>query len=342
LRISPKQGRINVAGGEGKAKKKKPPKIIDAKYFGNLKVGVIDKEICSHCSTCVAACPAKGIQPTRVIDFPNWEEDCTDCGFCIRVCPRWEYKPLKGIGDYIEVFAAKSSRFSGQDGGMVTEVLASAMEMGIIDSAVVTGKDDEWRPEAFVAKSVEELSKASGTKYSYSNVMPTLRKAGKASIGLVGTPCIVSGARKLQENMAKYKKNIKLVIGLFCTENFHYDDLRKFLESKSVDVSAVEKMDIVKGKFIVKPQDISFPVKEMDEIVPSGCKVCQDFAAIQSDISIGCVGAKDGYSAVIVRTETGKQVIDYIREKGHAEFDSANIKVIEKLVNFKIKIHPYP
>lgn len=325
-----------------KAKKKKPPKKIDVKYFGNLKAEVIDRGICSHCSTCVAACPAKGIQPTKVIDFPNWEEDCTDCGFCVSVCPRWNYKPLNGLGEYIEILAAKSNRFSGQDGGIVTEILAAAMEMGLIDSAIVVRRNEEWEPEAFVAKSVEELSLASGTKYSYANVMPALRKAGKVNAAIVGTPCIVSGARKLQENMLKYKRIIKLIVGLFCTENFHYDDLRRFLESKGVDISKVEKMDIKKGKFIVSPQGISFPVKEMDEIVPSGCKVCQDFAAIQSDVSVGSVGAKDGYSAVIVRTETAKRIIDYIREKGYASFEEANVKAIEKLTEFKVKIHPYP
>ncbi|AEA46557.1 Coenzyme F420 hydrogenase/dehydrogenase, beta subunit C-terminal domain [Archaeoglobus veneficus] len=329
--------------GEAKGKKKeKPPKIIDAKYFGNLKVAVIDKGICSHCSTCATACPAKGITTEGVIDFPNWEEDCTDCGFCIRVCPRWDYRPLNGLGEYIEIFAAKSNRFSGQDGGMVTEILASAMEMGIIEAAAVVRRDEEWKPAAFVAKSVEELVQASGTKYSYADVLPALRKAGKVSAAIVGTPCMVSGARKLQQNFAKYRNNIRLVVGLFCTENFYYEDLRRFLESKGIDISRVEKMDIKKGKFIVSPQGVSFPVKEMDEIVPSGCKVCQDFAAVESDVSIGSVGASDGFSAVIVRSEVAKQIVDYIREKGYATFEDAKVELIEKLVNFKIKIHPYP
>ncbi|MFQ6118857.1 MAG: Coenzyme F420 hydrogenase/dehydrogenase, beta subunit C-terminal domain, partial [Methanosarcinales archaeon] len=45
------------------------------------------------------------------------------------------------------------------------------------------------------------------------------------------------------------------------------------------------------------------------------CKVCQDFSAVESDVSVGSVGSKEGFSSVIVRKEVGKEIMDYILEK---------------------------
>ncbi len=327
-----------------------PEKRIKKKFFGNLKAEVIDKGLCSHCCTCVAICPVRGIVAgDKPIDFPTWVKDCVDCGACVRVCPRWDYKPLSGLGDYIEIFAAKSKRFVGQDGAMVTEITASALEMGLIDVALFVGRDESWRTQVVMIKSVEQLydRKITGTKYSYAELIPALKDTVMRydAIGVVGTPCMVSGIRRLQENFKKFKR-VKLVIGLFCTENFYYHQLYDFLlKKKGIDLRNAVKTDIKKGEFIVTLKDgneISFSVKELDEIIPSGCKVCQDFSSVESDVSVGSVGSKAGFSTVIVRTDIAKRVTDYIREKGYAEFDEADVEAVKKLCDFKVKIHPYP
>jgi coenzyme F420 hydrogenase subunit beta len=320
-----------------KCEVKLPKKPLDLKYFGNLKAMVIDS-ICSHCATCTAICPVYGINAE--IDFPNWEEECIDCGVCVRLCPRWDYRPLSGLGKYVEIIAAKSNRFTGQDGGMVTEIMASALEMGLIDRAIFVGRDDEWKPMAVQIRKVNQLNdKLSGTKYSFANVISELRKAvfkTKKGVGVVGTPCIASGVRKLQEEIQSYR-NVKLTIALFCTENFHYHQLADFLQNKGVKLGKVLKMNITKGKFIVtmENEEISFGVKELDGIVPSGCKVCLDFAGVECDLSVGSVGSDVGFSTIIVRSEVGKDIIDYIKEREHATLGKVNVEAIQKLIEFK-------
>jgi coenzyme F420 hydrogenase subunit beta len=315
--------------------------LKDLKYFGNLKAKVIDS-ICSHCATCMAVCPVYGI--TEKQDFPNWEEECIDCGACIRVCPRWDYKPLSGIGSYVELIAARSNRFTGQDGGIATEIMASALEMELVERAVLVGRDDKWKPIAVQIRKVEQLSKSNlaGTKYSFANVMSELRKAvfrAKKGVGVIGTPCIVSGIRRLQEEVQSFKQKVKLVVALFCTENFHHHKLTDFLKDKGVDLSKAVKMDITKGKFIVKMEngEIGFAVKELDGIVAQGCKVCLDFSGVQGDISVGSVGSEVGFSTLVVRSKLGSSIIDYIKKKEHATFGKANLEPIQKLVKFKQK-----
>ncbi|WP_456330618.1 Coenzyme F420 hydrogenase/dehydrogenase, beta subunit C-terminal domain [Archaeoglobus sp.] len=320
------------------------------KYFGNLKAEVIDAGLCCHCAACASICPVNGITAGDApIDFPNWIKECVDCGACVKVCPRWDYTPKNGLGEYIEVTAARSKRFVGQDGAMVTEFTASALEMGLIDRAIFVARDSNWRTRVVTIKTPEQLydRKITGTKYSYADVLPALKDAVLKSeaVGFVGTPCMVTAVRKMQQAFKKFER-VKLAIGLFCTENFYHHDLYNFLlEKANADLRNAVKTDIKKGKFIVELKDgskVRIPVKDFEEIIPSGCKVCQDFAAVDSDVSIGSVGSANGFSTVMVRREVAKNILDYIREKEYAEFREPKLEVVQKLCDHKIKIHPWP
>lgn len=333
--------------GKSEWEVKLPEKLIkDKLYFENLKEKVIDANLCSHCLTCASICPVNGIIAKNGVDFPNYEEKCTDCGACVRVCPRFEYEPKSGLGDYKEITAASSKRFKGQDGAMVTEIVASAVEMGMIDRGIFVGRDEKWLPSIFHVRETEQLEitdlKLGGTKYSFSNALLELKEAVKFTkngVVAIGTPCMVSGIRKLLQEFSIFREKIKLVLGLFCTENFHHAELSKFLREKGVDFKKLVKTDITKGKFIATMTDkeIKFAVKELEEIIPSGCNVCIDFTAVESDGSVGSVGSKDGFSTVIIRNDNVKEILEFIKEKGYAEFGEIMMDVIQKLSDLKKK-----
>ncbi|MHC1636141.1 MAG: Coenzyme F420 hydrogenase/dehydrogenase, beta subunit C-terminal domain [Candidatus Methanospirareceae archaeon] len=322
-------------------------RLRDKLYFENLKAEVIDSNLCSRCLTCVSICPGgMTVGADDRVDFPDYKDRCKDCGACVRVCPRFVYEPKSGLGDYIEMVAARSKRFKGQDGAMVTEIIASAVEMGMIDRGLFVGRDERWMPNVFHVRELEQLDipglKLGGTKYSFSNALPELKKAvmfTKKGVGVVGTPCMVSGVRKLQQEFSIFKEKIKLVLGLFCTENFHHAELYKFLENKGVVFEKLVKTDITKGKFIATMTDgeIKFGVKELEEIVPSGCKVCTDFTAVESDASVGSVGSEPGFSTVIVREKNVKEILEYIKSKGYAVFGEAKPEEVKRLSDFKKK-----
>ncbi|MEM0215703.1 MAG: coenzyme F420 hydrogenase/dehydrogenase beta subunit N-terminal domain-containing protein, partial [Archaeoglobaceae archaeon] len=186
------------------------------KFFGNLLEEVIKPAICSHCTACSAICPVKGITAgDKPIDFPNWLKDCVDCGACVKVCPRWDYKPLNGIGNYIEIFSAKSKRFTGQDGAMVTEFTATALEENIIEKAIFVARDEEWRTRIVTITEPEQLkdTKITGTKYTFADVLPAVKEAilDSKAIAFVGTPCMISALRRMQKAFKKFER-VKLAI----------------------------------------------------------------------------------------------------------------------------------
>ena len=106
------------------------------------------------------------------------------------------------------------------------------------------------------------------------------------------------------------------------------DDSRKTFVEDSIGVSLenVEKLDITKGKFIVKHHEgeDSIPLKNTHGYEQTGCNYCMDYVAELSDFSCGSVGAKEGWSTVIKRTDKGASLIDQALEDGVLEQTETN------------------
>ncbi|MGB9844680.1 coenzyme F420 hydrogenase subunit beta [Methanothermobacter tenebrarum] len=235
------------------------------------------------------------------------------------------------LGKYKEVFAARSTDKEilkiAQDGGIVTGLLSYALDEKIIEGAVVAGPGDEfWKPEPIVAMTSDELKAAAGTKYTFSPNVWMLKKAvrqyGIEKLGTVGIPCQLMGIRKMQTypfGVRFLADKIKLLIGIFCMENFSYSSLQTFISEKmGLSLELVEKMDIGKGKFWVYTQDdvYTLPLKETHGYEQAGCKVCNDYVAELADVSTGSVGTPDGWSTVFLRTDTGESIFKDALEAG--------------------------
>jgi len=168
---------------------------------------------------------------------------------------------LKGTGDellgvHTEIFAAKSS-IKGQDGGMATALLLSGFESGLFDAAIVVKRTVGYKAEAIIAESVKEILNARGTKYSRVKMMSKvgeLVEKGKRKIAIVGTPCEVRTARKIQQQLLKEYPSLEItIVGLFCFEAFDYDKLKEeTARLLGVDLDKAEKTQIHKGKFRVQ------------------------------------------------------------------------------------------
>jgi coenzyme F420-reducing hydrogenase beta subunit len=336
---------------------------------------VVDpEEDCILCGLCARVCEEKvgvsainfanrGVEREVTAPYHTISDDCVGCGACAIVCPtdskkvrintypmleedikEAEKKFLNGtkdelLGIHTEIFAAKSS-IDGQDGGMATALLLSGFKNGLFDAAIVVKRTVGYKAEAIIAESADEILNARGTKYSRVKMMSKvgeLVEKGKRKIAIVGTPCEVRTARKIQQQLlTKYPDLEITIVGLFCFEAFDYDKLKE--ETKrflGVDLDKAEKTQIQKGKFIVQigGKEYSAKVKEFHDAIQGGCAYCNDFVARLSDVSVGSVGSSDGYSTVIVRSDKGKKLLDNVDfVKG-----DVNIEDVTKLADFKKK-----
>ncbi len=238
------------------------------------------------------------------------------------------------LGTYKQIVQARSTdkqiQKISQDGGIATGLLCYALDEKLIDGAVVAGPSDEmWKPIPTVAMSSDEILAAAGTKYTICPNLWMLKEAvrqyGLEKAGIVTIPCQTMGLRKMQSypiGVRFLADKIALDIGIFCTENFSFESLRTFISAKAgVDFELVEKMDIGKGKFWVHTADdlISFPIKETHGYEQNGCKVCLDLVSELSDVSTGSIGAPDGWSTVMSRTDAGETIFSKAVDAGLIE-----------------------
>jgi coenzyme F420 hydrogenase subunit beta len=330
--------------------------------FYELMEKVVETGICSGCGACVAVCPFKDVLE-YADERPILIGECKNCGICVRVCPRYNVQvdeldklafgrlrtPDEVFGVYKSIYASRSLDGEilekGQDGGVATTILKSALESGLIDGAIVSGVNSStpWLPTPLVARSGEEVLLSAGTRYSYSPNLTALKKAvdeGLKRIAFVGTPCQILAVRRMQKaNIKKFTNPIVFTIGLFCSESFSYPGLmvEKIQEGFGIDLMDVAKINI-KGRMLVYLKNgdvVKIPLKEIREYANPRCSYCDDFSAELADISLGGIGLND-WNLTIVRTDRGREVFDQVVKGNCLEVKSAekmdkSLKLLKQL-----------
>ena len=320
--------------GVGDDPRERNPDVAEAPgkiWFRDLDEAVIEADRCIQCASCVAACPSDSIGIDAEEKRPTLVRMCTGCSRCWDFCPRsgLRYERLLELLegeralDEPETYAARATGAAadaGQDGGVVTALLAELIEAGEIDGAVVAteSEDEPLRGEAVIATSRDELLAAGGSIYTQTmglgridDLVADADLGDDPDLALVGTPCTIQGATALDRYGHEPADPIALTVALMCTRTFEYDRLRSQLESFDVDPEAVEKLDIAEGVLTATGADgevlLETDVSEFDAAGLRGCDECTDFVGGAADISAGNVGSEDGYSTILVRTETGRE-----------------------------------
>lgn len=323
------------------------------KAFAHLMKEVINPGFCLGCGACTVSCIHRALDTTD--ERPKLIKRCELCDVCYYQCPQIvgqeelerhvfgrNATAEETIGIHQRAVSAQTSdheiRTRCQDGGAVTSLLASLLETDFIDGAVVTASDG-WRPISKVATTRAELLECAGSKYSRGGVLLGLRDAidlySCERIAIVGLPCQIKAVRRMQTSeRAVYRLTdaIKLCIGLFCMESFPYEGFFKRVIEGQLDTKLAEvaKFDIKRGRLLIyrrgKPKR-ELAVDALEQFVDTPCKLCADFAAELSDISVGAVGSPLGRSTVLLRTRVGAEAFE-LAERTRA-FDVRKIEAVK-------------
>jgi len=347
--------------------------MANEEYKWFLRDEVVDAGLCTFCGACAAVCPNGRIEFRE--DGPALKEECprNGQGACKDVCQRvvtfaskigpnifgFKAKPPALLGQYETLVAARATDpkilEAGQDGGAVTALLSYCMDNGLIDGVIATG--DVGKPSSRVVRSKDELLDTAGSKYSAVPVLSAIKDAEDiTNAAVVGLPCHVYGVRKTQffpgmmshgyevgENGEKIKvPNIAYVIGLFCTENFNYDKLAKFMEEKGVAISEVTKAAIHLDELVVTTDSGShgFDLNDLWNAgcVQDGCVICRDAVSKLSDISAGFMGSGKGWTTLMGRTQKGVELIKAAEKAGYIETKpDVDLHRIEEFAGLKMQ-----
>ena len=330
-------------------------------YFRKVKKGwkelseeIIQTGKCVYCGACGAFCA--NIQFDKEKEIPIEDGSCKEMntckdgyGLCYNLCPKTEIEmiPLslldkwvfgkkhdKILGHYLEIVSVKLTDKAREiipaKAGPLTGLLWFAMENGLVDSSIITDKDDNFRPFPMIAQNSQDIIKGAGYKPSQGPLLSLLGDAinkESVDIAVVGTPCQIQALRKLQNHPAfDYEAYdlVSLTIGTFCFGTYYNQLLEMVFEEFGVKSSEIDKIDTDKDNFKMKIISDS-TVKEIplnylyEKAIRKACFSCSDYTASFADLSIGKYGSKDGWNTLIVRTERGKQVYDLAIEQGFIE-----------------------
>jgi len=333
----------------------------DRKHWKHLYEEIVATEICCSCSACVVACPHKVLElqdfdPVQIdarSPFDNCYHGEEGCSLCAMACPRLDPdvavieelvygngirrdpQQVEGPHRLKTLARATDERYlgRGQDGGAVGALIGWGLDQGELDGAVVASPSATvpWLDEPRLVRSSEELLATAGSRYTYCATPLGLKEAAAQkckSIALVGVSCESSAVRQLTAaGIKRWTRNVKLVMGLMCTETFDYEAfvIGKLEHEMGITLDDIAKIN-VKGKVIVTlkdGRDIDIPLKECRPFANEWCHHCPDFAAEHADLSCGGLGM-EGWTMILVRSERGQDYLERAVAAGVIELRDAD------------------
>lgn len=341
---------------------------------GHTIESVVKDGLCTGCGTCAGLCPTEAIEMVADKRKGNYlpkldKERCIDCGICYQVCPgrQIDFKRLNLkifgkepedilIGNYLNCYIGHSTdydiRYNSASGGLITQLLIFASEEGIIDGALVTRmkRDSPLEPEPFIARTKEEITEASKSKYCPVSANISLKKILKSERGgrfaIVGLPCHIHGIRKTEEINKGLKEKIALHLGIFCSHTPNFWGTELLLRNLHVRNDEVVKLDYrgegwpgymrvsQKGRetLLLLPDYWNF--LGSDFFIPARCLMCGDQTSELADISFGDAwlpGLSDeiGSSIIVSRTRFGEQFLRKAMAKNLIQLDQVTANEVK-------------
>jgi len=309
--------------------------------LSSLNQEVLETDACTACGNCVSLC-------SNIFNIGDRIAPVADCQVetsrCYHFCPRTTPFPrasaelagdidYKGpVGAYEEFYMARrinsSEEYEGsfQYGGVVSTLMAKALEQGTVNRAVVTRSYNDF-PYAETVLLPHDVLSSGGSKFALSPTNIEVNRAVRdshASLGVVGLPCQCTGLKKRQLYPSEEGQEgmVSLVIGLFCTWALTQAGWKELLNN--LGESGIKRMDLPPPPAEVMEITSSngkheISLDKVKQYVRPGCDVCLDMTAENADISVGMVEGLPEYNTVIIRSENAKALFLQAVEEGELE-----------------------
>ncbi|MCT7958329.1 Coenzyme F420 hydrogenase/dehydrogenase, beta subunit C-terminal domain [Laspinema palackyanum] len=210
--------------------------------------------------------------------------------------------------------------------GIVSTIACEMLDRGLVEGVVCVQNtpEDRFGPMPILARTKEEILAAKVNKPTLSpnlSVLEQVEKSGMKRLLVIGVGCQIQALRAVQKEMGLEKL---YVLGTPCVDNVSREGLQKFLETTSKSPETVVHYEFMQDfRIHFKHEDGSIEkvpffglnTKELKDVFAPSCLSCFDYVNSLADLVVGYMGAPFGWQWIVVRNQTGQEMLDLVTEQ---------------------------
>ncbi|MBE9099650.1 Coenzyme F420 hydrogenase/dehydrogenase, beta subunit C-terminal domain [Vacuolonema iberomarrocanum] len=214
------------------------------------------------------------------------------------------------------------AQWTGIVSSIAIEMLKQKKVEGVV--CVQNTESDRFQPMPIIARTPEEVLAARVNKPTLSpnlSVLEQVEQSGMKRLLVIGVGCQIQALRTVQDKLGLEKL---YVLGTPCVDNVTRAGLQKFLETTSRSPETVVHYEFMQDfRVHFKHEDGSeetvpfFGLKtnQLKDVFAPSCMSCFDYVNNLADLVVGYMGAPFGWQWIVVRNETGAELLEIVRDQ---------------------------
>ena len=210
--------------------------------------------------------------------------------------------------------------------GIVSSIAIEMLNRGLVEGVVCVQntKEDRFQPMPVIAKTPEDILAARVNKPTLSpnlSILDQVEQSGMKRLLAIGVGCQIQALRAVQHELGLEKL---YVLGTPCVDNVSRAGLQKFLDTTSRSPETVvhyEFMQDFRVHFkhedgsIEKVPFFGLKTNKLKDVFAPSCMSCFDYVNSLADLVVGYMGAPFGWQWVVVRNDTGQEMLDLVTDQ---------------------------
>ena len=210
--------------------------------------------------------------------------------------------------------------------GIVSTIACEMLKRNLVEGVVCVQNtpEDRFQPMPVIARTPEEVLAAKVNKPTLSpnlNVLEEIERSGMKRLLVIGVGCQIQALRAVEQELGLEKLYI---LGTPCVDNVSREGLQKFLETTSRSPETVVHYEFMQDfRIHFKHEDGSiekvpfFGLKtnQLKDVFAPSCMSCFDYVNSLADLVVGYMGAPFGWQWIVVRNDTGKEMLELVKEQ---------------------------
>ncbi|MDJ1167842.1 Coenzyme F420 hydrogenase/dehydrogenase, beta subunit C-terminal domain [Roseofilum sp. BLCC_M154] len=210
--------------------------------------------------------------------------------------------------------------------GIVSTIAIEMLTQGKVEGVVCVQNtpEDRFQPMPVIARTPEEILAARVNKPTLSpnlSILEQVEQSGMKRLLAIGVGCQIQALRAVEKQLGLEKL---YVLGTPCVDNVTRAGLQKFLETTSRSPETVVHYEFMQDfRVHFKHEDGStetvpfFGLKtnQLKDVFAPSCMTCFDYVNSLADLVVGYMGAPFGWQWIVVRNDTGKEMLEMAMEQ---------------------------